>query len=71
MEHKITIEILIKTDFLKPEEKPTSKVHALQINPEIVNSLIPQLIEVFKKDLPQEVPKEKDKKTKSKKVVKK
>ncbi len=63
MEHKITIEILIKTDFLKPEEKPTSKVHALQINPEIVNSLIPQLMEAFTKDLP--------KKTKSKKVVKK
>ena len=64
MEHKITIEILIKTDFLKPEEKPTSKVHALQINPETVLSLMPQLIKAFQSEnLP--------KKTKSKKVVKK
>ena len=66
MEHKITIEILIKTDFLKPEEKPTSKVHALKINPEIVNSLLPQLIEGFTKSLPKEEPK-----TKVKKGVKK
>ena len=66
MEHKITIEILIKTDFLKPEEKPTSKVHALKINPEIVNQLIPQLIEGFTKSLPKEEPK-----TKVKKGVKK
>jgi len=63
MEHKITIEILIKTDFLKQEE-PTSKVHALKINPEIVNSLIPQLVKAFQ---PENLPK----KTKSKKVVKK
>ena len=68
MEHKITIEILIKTDFLKPEEKPTSKVHALKINPEIVNSLMPQLMKVFNESFPT---KELPKKTKSKKGVKK
>jgi len=71
MEHKITIEILIKTDFLKPEEKQISKIKTLQIDPQIVQSLLPQLMEVFKKDLPQEVPKEKDKKPQSKKGVKK
>ena len=64
MEHKITIEILIKTDFLKPEEKPTSKVHSLQINPDLIQSLMPQLMEAFQ-------PKNLQKKTKSKKVVKK
>ncbi len=64
MEHKITIEILIKTDFLKQEEKPTSKVHALHINPETVLSLMPKLIEAFQ-------PENLQKKTKSKKVVKK
>ena len=64
MEHKITIEILIKTDFLKPEEKPTSKVHALQINPHILDSLMPQLMKAFQ-------PENLQKKTKPKKVVKK
>ena len=45
MEHKITIEILIKTDFLKSEEKPTSKVHALQINP--FPNVFPKFLKAF------------------------
>ena len=68
MEHKITIEILIKTDFSKQEEKQTSKVHALKINPEIVNSLIPQLMKVFQQE---NLPKKTKSKTKVKKEVKK
>ena len=74
MEHKIIIEILIKTDFLKPEEKQTSKAHILQvINPEVIKSLLPKLMDDLIKGLPQKLPEEKKetKKKKTKKEVKK
>jgi len=75
MKHKITIEIIIKTDFLKPKEQTTSKVHALHLNPTLIQSLMPKLMEGFVKNLAQEFPKESKEvpkeKPKSKKVVKK
>ncbi len=51
MEHRINIEIIIKTDFSKQEEdKITTKVNTLKIDPEVIQSFLPQLMEVFKKD---------------------
>ncbi len=64
MEHRINIEIIIKTDFSKQEEdKITTKVNTLKIDPEVIQSLLPQLMEVFKKDSPE--------KSKEKEVVNK
>lgn len=62
MEHKIVIEILIKTD---KKEEEVSKVNSLQINPEMLKSVLPQLMEGLTKILPKEKSKAK------KKVVKK
>jgi len=66
MEHKITIEIFIKTDFLKSEKEITPNIHTFKINPEIIDSLIPNLMGDFFKSLAKEFPKEKPKKNKPK-----
>jgi len=65
MEHKIIIEILIKTDFLKPEREITPNIHTFKINPEIID--MSTLIENFAKNLAKEFPKKELKKDKLKK----
>ena len=69
MEHKITIEIIIKTDFLKPKEE-TPNVHAFKLDLDSINSLFPKLTEDFIKNLAKEFPKE-DSKNESKSKPKK
>ena len=59
MEHKITIEVLIKTDLLESKEQPTFK--KFNVYPRIIFDLMESLL----KNLKPEVPKEKVK-TKSK-----
>ena len=65
MEHKITIEILLKSDLFNSKEKePTFK--EFNVDPRIISDLMESLL----KNLKPEVPKEKVK-TKSKKEAKK
>ena len=59
MEHKITIEILIKTDFSKSEDKTIPKFNALQINPDVIKSLLPKFMDGLINNLSEELPKEK------------
>ncbi len=71
MDHKITIEIIIKNDFLKPEEQTIPKFNSLQINPEIIKSLLPKFLESLMKESPEEKPKEEVKKEEKVKPKKK
>ena len=48
MEHRIVIEILIKTD---KKEEEVSKVNSLKINPEMINQFA-QLLKGFTKEEP-------------------
>jgi len=76
MEHKITIEIILKSDLFDSEkQEDNSKPQSFNFDPKMLNPLFQTMVENLAKGFPKEEPEEKkkeeSKKTKPKKEVKK